>query len=207
VGEAIEQFVEIAEEYARRTGGPHFDIPLWVMAATGGMFYITATPPRDPHTLPEEEKDLLGLAAQHPHFTSEQIRGWLEHLANDRRMDEEFLIIGLVRFIEYRLDDIFENQARGVERARKVPDAIADASLDPLATAEMLEEVIQTRAPGRPEYTADQLPSIIEMFDQLAAAPSLEKLRQNRVALETWRELSVPLLSELSHLDTTPPWL
>lgn len=193
---AVERFIEASELFAIRTKRPHYDVLMWVMLATGA-WSVTPSPPTNPESLPPEERDLLGEAAKHPHFTSKQVREWIEHL-EDRRMDQEFLVVGLVRFVERRLEDLSEDRTRGTVHGRQMIAVLEELQSDPIKAAESMEQFNRESNSSTHHFSPEDIPRMIESAERWAKPVTLEEMRDNRVALETWRELAVPLLDDLT---------
>lgn len=191
----IDQFLETSREFARKRGEPHFDIPLWVMGSTGGIRYV------EPVGGPDEARERFARGEEPTLYTDEQLRDWLTSLVEQRHMEEDFLVVGLMRYIEMQLEALAEDSARGKARARRVKGFLEGVSADPVRAADMVEEFNRQRPPNAPSASVDDLPNVIKAFEDLGTPSTIERLRDYHEALEVWRELTAPLYLSAAHAN------
>ncbi len=100
----IDQFCEAAREWGRRTGEPEYGIAAWVMGFTGGDLQYEGVGAVDPSAVPEHDRERLTPRQLLGHPTNDQMRDWLTRLVNQLFMDEDFLIVSLIRAVEDKLE-------------------------------------------------------------------------------------------------------
>lgn len=115
----------------------------------------------------------------------DEMKEWLEKLAHEVRMDEVFLVVSLMQAIEKQLELESENIAK------------------PIAQIRAFERLMETEEAGELSGLSDEQKeefkqSIPRLKEKLQ--PSLEKMRDRKLRLDTWREVTSPIL-EPANLD------
>ncbi len=106
--------------------------------------------------------------------TIEEMKKRLEMVVESIHMAEDFLIVSLIHAIERDFEDCSENYAKGIQRIR------------------LANERILSRVPENLQASPQAQRERQEM--ERLATPSLEDLRQRRIVLDVWRQVTDPIL-------------
>jgi hypothetical protein len=160
--------------------------------ATGGTWFADPQHAGDVPTHTQGAKDATD-------GSEANLRDWLTHLVVEQRMLESFLITGLVRHIEERLEEFVEDANTSPTRTRDDHAAQAARAADPRQAAAMAKELnAARRAMGLPDYEDITVAEVPVLVDQLYARytnrATPEQLERQRTLLHAWRDVVVPIL-------------
>lgn len=133
----IEQYCSAIEQWAETTRQETYDLIVWSMMHSGGFWRVRAEGQVDDPYAPEHRNKKVGEVLGR--YTLQQLRAYLEHLADDVHIMEDTLISGLIRSIETELTDLVVGYKAGLDRTRRTAERFQRYYEHPDEYAELIE--------------------------------------------------------------------
>lgn len=120
---------------------------------------------------------------------------WLRHLVDVVHLNEEFLVIGIVRYIENFLEDQIATQSATRRTMREERELQRDRLLDPHERRKSADNINRMLPLEVPRMHPDNLlGELDEMYERFSPPATPERMRMEVRRLHLWRELAVPLV-------------
>lgn len=181
----INQLCDATREWVEKTGESEQHVTFYVLVRTGGTtFYDRAKD--NPQSF----------------FSIEQMRNWLERLVRDLHIFEDFLVVAVIQDIDRHFEELSEDYAKGIRRARGHKEFMDEKLADPKMTEDFVERMNrkiteinlrENNIEPHPPFTADTLRKMQDSLETWST-PTLEEQRKRRIFLDTWREVTRPIL-------------
>jgi hypothetical protein len=180
----VDKLSAAIREFGAREPSVIDDITFLGLLFLGGHYPTTGrvAPP------PTGERDKRTVGQVEGHNELEQLLDRLHVLIESRGLDEAFLVVAFVRAIEEELEGLVDTNAPGMARTSALADRFERLATDP----DRLMVWNRNKA-GDDPLTAGDAFSMAQHARRMAT-PSVEELRDRREALQSWRELTRPVV-------------
>ncbi len=214
MGTLAGRFFEAAHTWSVKKGDPEeIAVASWIMVFTGGSGHYEPVGKVDPLNVPLDQRQRLTVGQLRGTHTVAQAREWLDRLAT-QGLSEAILIPGLVLLIRAELKRLCDEYPEAVKRSQGFLAYLRGLAADPEQRAAYLREMSDPEHRGRwqslgiePEPLDEVgLQRVIE-FVAGQSVFSLEELRSRQQALDSWEQLTAPLLDLATIGEAAENWL
>ena len=191
----VKEFVEAAQAWAEASQVPLDTSVIFYAFSCLGSGGHKRVGRIDPSTLPPDDRVGLTLGQIHGHYTMDQLVERLEWLIQQEGMREDFLIVSIIRWIEYEFEHNAamptDDQMRNSQGILATYEALLS---DPVKLQQHLKEENARLKPGELPQTERDIQRFVVQIRKMNES-AVDRVPEYQRQLAVWRDITAPIVS------------